>query len=157
MPATRTPEGESNRCSVCGAGFVIEHSLPPGDACCPACGSLVWLAIPRLRGVLQTTVQSASASARKPSESSRAIRANARRQPERILRAGMMAGSFLGVLSGLTIVPVILTKQPLAVCLHAGVGVAGLSIFVAIGTFEGLRLMIHSGVRLLAFVSSSSA
>lgn len=157
MPATRTPEGESNRCSVCGAGFVIEHALPPGDACCPACGSLVWLAIPRLRGVLQTTVQSASANAREPSQSSRAIGANARRQPGRILRAGMLAGSFLGALSGLTIVPVILTRHPLAMFLHVGVGLAGLSIFLAIGTFEGIRLMIHSSARFLAFVTSSSA
>jgi mannitol/fructose-specific phosphotransferase system IIA component (Ntr-type) len=41
-PSTRTPEGEPNRCPVCGKAFVLEPSLPPGDAPCPHCGSLVW-------------------------------------------------------------------------------------------------------------------
>lgn len=68
----------------------------------------------------------------------------------------MMVGSFLGALSGLTILPVIFTRHPLAVLLHAGVGLAGLSIFLAIGTFEGIRLVIHSSARFLASVTSSS-
>jgi hypothetical protein len=40
--ASRTPEGESGRCPACGHRFLLEPSRPPGDAPCPACGSLVW-------------------------------------------------------------------------------------------------------------------
>lgn len=43
--ATRTPEGEPNRCPVCGTRLVIEPSRPPGDAPCPSCGNLVWFAL----------------------------------------------------------------------------------------------------------------
>jgi acyl carrier protein len=45
MPDTissRTPEGQPNRCPVCGGEIVIEPSLPVGDAPCPQCGVLVW-------------------------------------------------------------------------------------------------------------------
>jgi signal recognition particle GTPase len=41
-PSTRTPEGETNRCPVCGKPLQIEPSRPPGDAPCPHCGSLLW-------------------------------------------------------------------------------------------------------------------
>lgn len=42
MPSpTRTPEGEPNRCPICGKSMVMEPSLA-GDAPCPHCGSLVW-------------------------------------------------------------------------------------------------------------------
>ena len=41
-PSSRTPEGEPNRCPVCGKGLQIEPSRPPGDAPCPHCGSLLW-------------------------------------------------------------------------------------------------------------------
>ena len=41
-PSTRTPEGEPNRCPVCGKSLQIEPSRPPGDAPCPHCGSLLW-------------------------------------------------------------------------------------------------------------------
>jgi hypothetical protein len=41
-PATRTPEGEPNRCPICGHALVIEPSRPPGDAPCPNCGCLLW-------------------------------------------------------------------------------------------------------------------
>ena len=40
--SSRTPEGSPGACPVCGAGVVIEPSLPHGDAPCPACGSLLW-------------------------------------------------------------------------------------------------------------------
>lgn len=40
--ASRTPEGWSNDCPVCGADVVIEPSQPFGDAPCPCCGSLLW-------------------------------------------------------------------------------------------------------------------
>jgi acyl carrier protein len=41
--SSRTPEGEPQRCSVCGVVAAMEISSPLGDACCPACGSLfVW-------------------------------------------------------------------------------------------------------------------
>ncbi|HEV7225506.1 MAG TPA: acyl carrier protein [Pirellulales bacterium] len=45
MPDTissRTPEGRPNRCPVCGGEICIEPSLPPGDAPCPQCGTLLW-------------------------------------------------------------------------------------------------------------------
>jgi uncharacterized Zn finger protein (UPF0148 family) len=41
-PSTRTPEGEPNRCPVCGKPLQIEPSRPPGDAPCPHCGHLLW-------------------------------------------------------------------------------------------------------------------
>lgn len=40
--STRTPEGEPQRCPVCGKALVIEPSRPADDATCPHCGSLVW-------------------------------------------------------------------------------------------------------------------
>ena len=42
QPASRTPEGEPNRCSICGVEIVISPSRPPGDAPCPQCGTLLW-------------------------------------------------------------------------------------------------------------------
>jgi hypothetical protein len=42
--ASRTPEGEFNRCEICGHDLNLEPSRPPGDAPCPNCGSLVWFA-----------------------------------------------------------------------------------------------------------------
>ena len=41
-PSSRTPEGEPNRCPVCGHDVSVEPSLPPGDATCPFCGNLLW-------------------------------------------------------------------------------------------------------------------
>src|SRR5262245_61157421 len=41
-PSSRTPEGEPNRCPVCGSELRLEPSRPPGDAPCPSCGSLLW-------------------------------------------------------------------------------------------------------------------
>ncbi len=41
-PSTRTPEGEPNRCPVCGKPLKIDPSRPPGDAPCPHCGHLLW-------------------------------------------------------------------------------------------------------------------
>ena len=41
-PSSRTPEGEPNRCPVCGKSLCIEPSRPPGDAPCPHCGCLIW-------------------------------------------------------------------------------------------------------------------
>ncbi len=40
--SSRTPEGEPQRCAVCGAVVVMEISSPLEDACCPACGSLLF-------------------------------------------------------------------------------------------------------------------
>jgi hypothetical protein len=54
MISSRTPEGEPNRCPVCGRLVTIEPSRPPldapdgspnhgpADAPCPACGHLLW-------------------------------------------------------------------------------------------------------------------
>lgn len=41
-PASRTPEGQPNRCPVCDHEVSIEPSAPPGDATCPYCGHLLW-------------------------------------------------------------------------------------------------------------------
>ncbi|TWT39287.1 PTS sugar transporter subunit IIA [Blastopirellula retiformator] len=41
-PASRAPEGESNRCPLCGDAISISPSRPPGDAPCPNCGVLLW-------------------------------------------------------------------------------------------------------------------
>jgi nitrogen PTS system EIIA component len=43
-PSSRTPEGEPNRCPICGHVVAIELSRPPGDAPCPHCGHLLWFA-----------------------------------------------------------------------------------------------------------------
>jgi len=40
--SSRTPEGEPNRCPVCGKRVIVEPSRPPGDAPCPNCGQLLW-------------------------------------------------------------------------------------------------------------------
>ena len=40
--SSRTPEGIPQRCPVCGESTAIEPSSPTGDACCPACGHLLW-------------------------------------------------------------------------------------------------------------------
>ena len=41
-PSSRTPEGQPNRCPVCGKEIRIEPSHPAGDAPCPCCGHLLW-------------------------------------------------------------------------------------------------------------------
>jgi hypothetical protein len=46
-PSSRTPEGEPNRCPVCGKPVVIDPSRPPGDAPCPHCGHLLWFEPPQ--------------------------------------------------------------------------------------------------------------
>jgi anti-anti-sigma factor len=40
--SSRTPEGQPNRCPVCGDFLKVEPSDPPGDAPCPRCGHLLW-------------------------------------------------------------------------------------------------------------------
>ena len=40
--SSRTPEGQPNRCPVCGAEVEIEPSVLFGDAPCPQCGTLLW-------------------------------------------------------------------------------------------------------------------
>jgi anti-anti-sigma factor len=40
--SSRTPEGQPNRCPVCGNYLKIEPSDPAGDAPCPHCGHLLW-------------------------------------------------------------------------------------------------------------------
>jgi hypothetical protein len=44
VPASRTPEGEPATCPICGETFDIEPSFPSGDATCPRCGCLIWVA-----------------------------------------------------------------------------------------------------------------
>ena len=41
-PSSRTPEGEPNRCPVCGHRVIIEPSEGTFDATCPYCGCLLW-------------------------------------------------------------------------------------------------------------------
>jgi acyl carrier protein len=40
--SSRTPEGDPNRCPICGNRVQIESSKPFGDAPCPSCGHLLW-------------------------------------------------------------------------------------------------------------------
>jgi len=40
--SSRTPEGQPNRCPICGAEVRIEPSVVFGDAPCPHCGALLW-------------------------------------------------------------------------------------------------------------------
>ena len=40
--SSRTPEGDSNRCVVCGHRCKIEPSILSPDAPCPSCGHLLW-------------------------------------------------------------------------------------------------------------------
>src|SRR5437763_1205290 len=40
--SSRTPEGEPNRCPVCGQDVRVEPSGGPRDAPCPCCGQLLW-------------------------------------------------------------------------------------------------------------------
>ncbi|QDU26086.1 Acyl carrier protein [Anatilimnocola aggregata] len=42
MISSRTPEGDSNLCPLCGKDVVIESSLLTHDAPCPHCGHLLW-------------------------------------------------------------------------------------------------------------------
>lgn len=44
MNSSRTPEGQPSRCPICGSEFKIEPSRPAGDALCPNCGHLRWVA-----------------------------------------------------------------------------------------------------------------
>src|SRR5436305_1437091 len=46
-PSSRTPEGEPNRCPLCGNVVWVEPSNPPGDAPCPYCGQLLWFRVNR--------------------------------------------------------------------------------------------------------------
>jgi uncharacterized paraquat-inducible protein A len=41
--SSRTPEGYSGRCPVCGKELCVDPStVPTCDAPCPSCGSLLW-------------------------------------------------------------------------------------------------------------------
>ena len=40
--SSRTRQGETNHCPVCGEQVHLEPSEPPGDAPCPNCGILLW-------------------------------------------------------------------------------------------------------------------
>jgi HptB-dependent secretion and biofilm anti anti-sigma factor len=40
--SSRTPDGQPNRCHVCGSELKIEPSDPACDAPCPRCGHLLW-------------------------------------------------------------------------------------------------------------------
>src|SRR5438552_232687 len=40
--SSRTPEGQPNRCPLCGQDLRIEPSLATRDAPCPHCGHLLW-------------------------------------------------------------------------------------------------------------------
>lgn len=42
MAASRTPEGDPNRCPVCGHRCQVEPSCLSPDAPCPSCGHLLW-------------------------------------------------------------------------------------------------------------------
>jgi hypothetical protein len=40
--SSRTPEGEPNRCPICGNDLALEPSIDTRDAPCPSCGHLLW-------------------------------------------------------------------------------------------------------------------
>jgi hypothetical protein len=40
--ASRTPEGDPNRCPVCGNALKLEPSIDTRDGPCPHCGHLLW-------------------------------------------------------------------------------------------------------------------
>ena len=42
QPASRAPDGWPNHCPVCGHDVTVDPTIPPGDAPCPCCGSLLW-------------------------------------------------------------------------------------------------------------------
>jgi acyl carrier protein len=48
--SSRTPEGIPHRCPICGEAAMVEPSYPGDDACCPACGHLLWWFRDRLSG-----------------------------------------------------------------------------------------------------------
>lgn len=54
--ASRTPEGEPIRCSVCGMECRIEPSPDTADAPCPSCGQLLWFFPQRLLPSLELYV-----------------------------------------------------------------------------------------------------
>jgi hypothetical protein len=47
MISSRTPEGSTNDCPVCGQQVRIEPSFPKDDAPCPHCGHLLWFEKPQ--------------------------------------------------------------------------------------------------------------
>ena len=47
--SSRTPEGDQNRCPVCGQECRVEPSEPLRDGPCPHCGHLLWFAKSRER------------------------------------------------------------------------------------------------------------
>ena len=57
--SSRTPEGAPNHCPVCGNSVRIEPSIPPGDAPCPNCGSLLWFVSAVFGNDLDVLVQDA--------------------------------------------------------------------------------------------------
>lgn len=40
--SSRTPEGDPNRCPICGHHVRLEPSIDTRDAPCPSCGHLLW-------------------------------------------------------------------------------------------------------------------
>ena len=46
-PSTRTPDGSSGRCPVCGKVVSTTPSEPYGDSTCPNCGTLIYLGKPK--------------------------------------------------------------------------------------------------------------
>jgi hypothetical protein len=50
MISSRTPEGEPQRCPICGKIAALEPSDPGGDWICPSCGSLFWHLRDRVSG-----------------------------------------------------------------------------------------------------------
>jgi hypothetical protein len=59
-PSSRTPEGEPNRCPVCGKTVRIDPSRPQGDAPCPHCGHLLWFGPPQQRSDKEELANQAS-------------------------------------------------------------------------------------------------
>jgi len=142
MASTRTPEGQPNRCPVCGAAFLLEHSRPAGDACCPVCGSLVWLpvVVPRVRPAARAIRQEGGV--RLPQ-----IAASVPGARQRVPLAGlhwaamlcMCIGAWTGALGGLVGIPVWALHHPAWLYPYVGAGVTALAFFLLSGVLAGSR------------------
>jgi DNA-directed RNA polymerase subunit RPC12/RpoP len=60
--SSRTPEGDQNRCPICGHAVRMEPSIDTRDAPCPHCGHLLWFdTVPAGQVVVTDLVRDADA------------------------------------------------------------------------------------------------
>src|SRR5882724_6704622 len=140
MPSTRTPEGEPNRCPLCGAAFILEHSRPHGDACCPSCGTLVWLALPLdVQTAALPPVQGGAHAQMLVSTLPESRQVVAFAPLARVAQLSMCVGAFAGVLAGLIGVPTLLFHQASLIPLYFAMGAAAMGLMMIAGAAEFIR------------------